>query len=244
MSDGPSSPQPPEDLGDLAERDPGPGRRGALLFGALMVVVLAAVGVILVTGDDDGGDEQGASSDCETVEEPSPKTVDIPAPNAKRPTGSAVVFETNCGSFTVALDTERAPRTAASFEYLAEEGVFDDTPFHRIAPGFVIQGGDPNGDGTGGPGYSIRERPPQNLSYTRGLVAMAKTGAEPPGTSGSQFFVVTADADAGLPPDFAPVGEVSEGFETIERIEALGAGSGTDGPPTQAVVIESATVEG
>jgi peptidyl-prolyl cis-trans isomerase B (cyclophilin B) len=220
----------------------GPARRGAIAFAAIMVLVLAVVAIVLVAGGN-GDEGESASTDCEDVGTPAPKEVDLPAPKLKRPTASAIVFTTNCGSFTVDLDAERAPKTAASFQYLAEQGVYDGTPFHRVAPGFVIQGGDPSGDGTGGPGYSITERPPRNLSYTRGLVAMAKTGAEPPGTSGSQFFVVTAEADAGLPPDYAPVGEVTDGFDTIKAIEALGT-PGSDGPPSMDVVIESATAEG
>ena len=222
-----------------------PERRGALLFGALMLVVIAVVvGILVLGGDDEEGtgtaEESGA---CETVEAPEPKDVSLPGPEAETPTASTVVFDTSCGSFTVTLDAEQAPKTAASFEYLAAEGVYDGTPFHRVAPGFVVQGGDPSGDGTGGPGYSVTEKPPASLSYTRGLVAMAKTGAEPPGTSGSQFFVVTAEADAGLPPDYALVGEVTDGYETIEKIEALGS-PGTDGPPSQPVIVNSATPEG
>ena len=74
----------------------------------------------------------------------------------------------------------------------------------------MIQGGDPLGTGTGGPGYTVVEKPPANLAYTKGTVAMAKSSAEPPGSSGSQFYVVTG-ADAGLPPEYALVGKVSEG---------------------------------
>ena len=102
------------------------------------------------------------------------------------------VVQTSCGTFEIALDTTRAPKTANSFAFLAEEGFYDDLTFHRIVPGFVIQGGDPLGTGTGGPGYSVDEKPPANLAYTKGIVAMAKSSAEPPGRSGSQFFVVTA----------------------------------------------------
>ncbi len=225
------------------DRDPEPGRRGALVFGGVLLVAIVAVVIVLLVGDDGETDGTDAAGGCESVTAAEPQQVELPAPKAKQPSASAVVFDTNCGSFTVSLDAERAPKTAASFQYLAEQGAYDGTPFHRVAPGFVIQGGDPAGDGTGGPGYTITERPPQDLSYTRGTVAMAKTGAEPPGTSGSQFFVVTAEADAGLPADFALVGEVSDGFGTIERIEALGA-PGSDGPPSQNVVIQSATVEG
>ncbi len=100
-------------------------------------------------------------------------------------------METSCGSFTIRLDQKTAPNTAASFASLTEKGFYDGTVFHRIVPGFVIQGGDPTGTGTGGPGYSVVDKPPENAKYTRGVVAMAKTGDEPPGTAGSQFYVVT-----------------------------------------------------
>jgi cyclophilin family peptidyl-prolyl cis-trans isomerase len=233
----------PQETGPPGPPDSSP-RRGALIFGGLMLVVIAVVvGILVLGGDDEDSGDDAAADGCETVEAPAPKQVELPGPEAEAPSASTVVFETSCGSFTVTLDAERAPKTAASFEYLAAEGAYDGTPFHRVAPGFVVQGGDPSGDGTGGPGYSVTEKPPGTLSYTRGLVAMAKTGAEPPGTSGSQFFVVTAEADAGLPPDYALVGEVTEGYETIEKIEALGS-PGTDGPPSQPVVVESATPEG
>lgn len=240
--------------------DPGqPGRsrrRAVSPRGAILAIALGSA-VLLLALNGCGGDEQTdgaggtaateaetvAAEACEQVDEPAPKDVDLPAPDAKQPSAKAVVFETSCGSFTVTLDAERAPKTAASFQYLAEEGVYDGTAFHRVAPEFVIQGGDPSGDGTGGPGYSVTERPPADLSYTRGLVAMAKTGAEPPGTSGSQFFVVTAPADAALPPDFALVGEVTEGLDTVLAIEALGT-PGADGPPSMPVVITGTSVEG
>lgn len=222
-----------------------PSRRGAIAFAAVMVAVIGAAAAFLIAGGDDkGADGEGVAGECEAVDPAEPKQVDLPKPDATEPTARRVVFETNCGSFTVTLDAERAPKTAASFQYLVEEGVFDGTPFHRVVPGFVVQGGDPAGDGTGGPGFQVTERPPANLSYTRGTVAMAKTDAEPPGTSGSQFFVVTAEADAGLPPDFALVGEVTEGFETVEEIEALADPSGASEGPVSPVVIENATVEG
>jgi cyclophilin family peptidyl-prolyl cis-trans isomerase len=209
----------------------------------LLIFAFALAAWLLAACGGEGEPTTGEEGACATVDDPPAKDVELSAPTEKAPTASAVVFETSCGSFTVTLDPDTNPKTAASFQYLAEEGVYDDTPFHRVAPGFVIQGGDPTGDGTGGPGYSITERPPADLSYTRGLVAMAKTSAEPPGTSSSQFFSVTADADAGLPPDYAIAGEVTDGFETVEAIEALGGGAGSDGPPSQTVITETATVE-
>ena len=150
-----------------------------------------------------------------------------------------LVVETNCGDFTVELDQAQAPKTAASLVALANDGFFDGTTFHRVVPGFVIQGGDPTGTGTGGPGYKTVDVPPQTAAYTEGVVAMAKAGPEPAGTSGSQFFVVTG-ADVGLPPDYAIVGKVTDGLDSVQRIGALGVG---DGPPSQPVVIEKVTVD-
>ena len=122
---------------------------------------------------------------------------------------------------------------------LARSGFYDGTIFHRIVPGFVIQGGDPTQSGSGGPGYKTVDKPPADARYTRGVVAMAKTGAEAAGTSGSQFFVVTAD-DAQLPPDYAIVGKVVDGLDVVERIGELGD---ANQQPTQNVVISKVTVK-
>jgi cyclophilin family peptidyl-prolyl cis-trans isomerase len=150
-----------------------------------------------------------------------------------------LVLETNKGSFTIELDQKLAPNTTKSLVKLAKDGFFDGTNFHRVVAGFVIQGGDPTGTGTGGPGYSTVDAPPSDAKYTRGVVAMAKTAEEAPGTAGSQFFVVTG-ADIGLPPDYAIVGKVTDGMKTVDAIEALGTG---DGPPSTPVVIMHVTVQ-
>jgi peptidyl-prolyl cis-trans isomerase B (cyclophilin B) len=107
-------------------------------------------------------------------------------------------------------------------------------------PGIVIQGGDPTGTGTGGPGYSTVDPPPRGTKYTKGVVAMAKTQNEPPGTAGSQFYVVTG-ADAGLPPDYAVIGKVTQGLSTVDRIGRLGDQSEQ---PTQPVVVYAITARG
>jgi len=214
----------------------------------LAVFALIAIGVVaaILIGRSGGSEDSAttASADgCREVEAPKPKTVSFKAPKqvlAKGEEATAVV-ETSCGTFEIALDTGRAPKTANSFAFLAEEGFYDDLTFHRVAPGFVIQGGDPEGTGTGGPGYSVDEKPPANLAYTKGIVAMAKSSAEPPGRSGSQFYVVTAP-DAGLPPEYALVGRVSEGYDVVERIDALGPSEG-DGAPSQTVLIEEIAIE-
>jgi peptidyl-prolyl cis-trans isomerase B (cyclophilin B) len=153
-----------------------------------------------------------------------------------------VVMHTNCGDFTIKLATKISPNATASFASLVRKGYFDHTVFHRIVPGFVIQGGDPTGSGTGGPGYSTVDAPPAATRYTHGVVAMAKTGAEPAGTSGSQFFVVTA-GDAQLPPDYAVLGTVTKGLDVVDRIGKLGdPASGGQGTPTEVVEIEKATL--
>jgi peptidyl-prolyl cis-trans isomerase B (cyclophilin B) len=151
-----------------------------------------------------------------------------------------LVFHTNCGDFTVTLDQKTSPNATGSLVSLAQRGFFDDTFFHRIVPGFVIQGGDPTGKGTGGPGYSTHDKVPQNASYAHGVVAMAKSGAEPPGTAGSQFFVVTG-ADASLPPDYAVVGKVTSGLDVVDAIGQLGDPATEQ--PTRSIVISKAKVE-
>ena len=151
-----------------------------------------------------------------------------------------LVFHTNCGDFTVTLDQKTSPNATGSLVSLAQRGFFDDTFFHRIVPGFVIQGGDPTGMGTGGPGYSTHDKVPQNASYAHGVVAMAKSGAEPPGTAGSQFFVVTG-ADASLPPDYAVVGKVTSGLDVVDAIGRLGDPATEQ--PTRSIVISKVKVE-
>lgn len=188
-----------------------------------------------------------SSGPCQTVAQPAPKGPQHLRPPTGRldpgKTWTATVT-TNCGSFTIRLDVARAPKTAASFAGLAQSRFYDDLTFHRIATGFVIQGGDPQGDGTGGPGYTVVEKPPAHLHYTHGVVAMAKTATEPDGASGSQFFIVTA-ADAGLPPQYALVGKVVQGLSVVDAIGALPlapGSNGSDGAPAQPVVIRSVVV--
>ncbi|MDX6636095.1 MAG: hypothetical protein QOF06_2298 [Solirubrobacterales bacterium] len=224
-----------------------PDRRWIVLAVFAVVAIAIVAAVLLANGgsSDDGtsGSTQasGAEDGCKEVEAPEPKTVNFKTPKQvlKKGEEATAVVKTSCGTFVISLDTERAPKTANSFAFLAEEGFYDDLTFHRVAPGFVIQGGDPEGTGTGGPGYSVDEKPPANLAYTKGIVAMAKSSAEPPGRSGSQFYVVTAP-DAGLPPEYALVGKVSEGYDVVERIDALGT---PEEKPKQTVLIEEMTIE-
>ncbi len=203
----------------------------------LALVVLALAGC----GGDDGGDASTAEG-CADVEAPAAKAdggATKPSEPLDEATTYVLVLETSCGDFEITLDQELAPDTAASLVALARAGFYDNTIFHRVVPDFVIQGGDPTGTGSGGPGYTTVDAPTSGAAYTRGVVAMAKTQTEAPGTSGSQFFVVTAE-NAPLPAEYAIVGEVTQGYETVERIEALGDVNTQQ--PSQPVVIERITV--
>ena len=224
-------------------------RPAALLFACLALVAFAACGgddeepagaeaTATATPEDTGG-EQGTG--CEPAERPKPKNVKLKKPNERLDPAKTYVatVTTNCGTFAITLDSKRAPKTGGAFKYLADEGFFDGLSFHRIVPGFVIQGGDPAGDGTGGPGFSVVEAPPSDLAYTKGVVAMAKTAVEDPGTSGSQFFVVTGE-DAQLPPEYALLGNVTEGQEVVDLIGV--APVGADEQPVDPIVIESVKV--
>jgi cyclophilin family peptidyl-prolyl cis-trans isomerase len=210
---------------------------------ALVLTVVALFLAGCGSGDDGSTTESVATGDdvCSSVDSPAARNPD-PAQAPSEPLDSSrtytLTFDTSCGSFTITLDPELAPKTTASLVALASAGSFDDTIFHRVVPGFVIQGGDPTQSGAGGPGYSTIDVPPSDAAYTQGVVAMAKSGVEAPGTSGSQFFVVTGK-DAGLPPEYAIVGEVTDGLDTVLRIDALGVG---DGPPSQPVVVAGVTV--
>jgi cyclophilin family peptidyl-prolyl cis-trans isomerase len=220
--------------------------RPPVLLLALLALVLAGC------GGGGSGDAAGTTTAAATTTTPSaPGCRSVAAPAAKDDGGQkapaqplasgttyALTFATNCGSFTVTLDLKTAPKTSASLVALARSGFYDGTIFHRIVPGFVIQGGDPTQTGSGGPGYSTVDVPPAGTTYPYGTVAMAKTGAEPPGTAGSQFFVVTAP-DAGLPPEYAVVGTVTKGLETVDRIGNLGNAAEQ---PTQTVLVEKVTV--
>jgi peptidyl-prolyl cis-trans isomerase B (cyclophilin B) len=201
------------------------------------LLVLLPILVLLVGcgGDKKNGSASsgGSSMDCEISGDKSKAELADLDPDKT----SSVVVDTDKGSFTFELATKTSPCTTASFAGLVQKGFFDGLTFHRIVPGFVIQGGDPQGNGMGGPGYSTVDAPPQDTQYKKGLVAMAKAQNEPAGTSGSQFFVVTG-ADVGLPPDYAVLGNVTDGLDVVEKIGKLGNPADPAGTPTEKVTID------
>jgi cyclophilin family peptidyl-prolyl cis-trans isomerase len=147
-------------------------------------------------------------------------------------------MQTSCGTVEIELYAKETPVTVNSFVFLARQGFFDGLTFHRVVPGFVIQGGDPVGDGTGGPGYQFENEEVDGLDFDRaGLLAMANSG---PDTNGSQFFITLAETP-NLNEGYTMFGEVTDGMDAVDAIAALGSG---DGPPSQPVYIEKVTIQG
>jgi peptidyl-prolyl cis-trans isomerase B (cyclophilin B) len=225
-----------------------------------LLAVLIACLALVVAGcgsSGDGGDATAEPTEaatanqflpegCENVAKPAPKDVgQLAKPTEKLSKSKTYVatVTTTCGEFDITLDAKRAPITGGNFKYLADKKFYDGLIFHRIVPQFVIQGGDPAGDGSGGPGYTVEEAPPSSLKYTEGVVAMAKLQTEPAGTSGSQFFVVTDSngSAATLGPDYALVGTVTRGMDVVQKIGTIQSDPNT-GQVAAVVVIKSITV--
>jgi peptidyl-prolyl cis-trans isomerase B (cyclophilin B) len=222
----------------------------ALLLACLCLLVAGCGG-----GDDDTGSSGAESTPtesapdlangCGKASQAQPKDVG----SIKKPTEEldpqktyVATVSTSCGDFQITLDAKRAPKTGGSFKYLADQKFFDGLSFHRIVKDFVIQGGDPAGDGSGGPGYTIVEAPPKKLTYDKGIVAMAKTGTDPPGASGSQFFVVTGPGAATLPAEYALLGKVTSGMDVVDKINGIQADPDS-GQPAYPVAIKSIRVK-
>jgi cyclophilin family peptidyl-prolyl cis-trans isomerase len=155
-------------------------------------------------------------------------------------------FQTSCGRFVVRLDPKKAPVTTANFVFLAGRHFYDSTWFHRIVPGgaggiSVIQGGDPQGTGGGGPGYAIKDELPSSpAAYKKYSVAMANSG---PNSGGSQFFINFADNSKGLQPNYSVFGQVVQGQSVVDKIAQVPVGGARGDTPTQSVWIEKLTVK-
>ena len=171
----------------------------------------------------------GSAERQEHFDGPPPMCIDL----SKR---YAAVMATSKGTITFALDAAAAPRTVNNFVFLARYHYYDGVIFHRIIPGFVVQGGDPTGTGTGGPGYRFEDELPRPGRYEIGSLAMANAG---PDTNGSQFFIISGPSGARLDPNYSLFGKAVAGLEIVATIEATGTSSGT---PSERVVIESVTI--
>ncbi len=168
-----------------------------------------------------------------------------PAATCTAPSGSGATanIETNLGCILVALDTTHAPKAAGRFISLIKKGFYNGLTFHRVVPNFVIQGGDPKGDGSGGSGTApvVGEVPTDG--YPIGSLAAAKTETDPDGTFDCQFFIVSGPSGTQLPEQYARFGHVVAGMDVVQKINALAPASG-DGAPTQKVTMETVTVTG
>ena len=157
---------------------------------------------------------------------------------------TAVIEMENGGKMELELYPEKAPKTVENFEKLANDGFYDGLIFHRVIEGFMIQGGDPEGTGMGGPGYSIKGEfaangVPNDLKHTRGVISMAR--AYDPNSAGSQFFIMHEDAPH-LDGQYAAFGKMTSGFETLDEIATTKTGFGDR--PMFDMVIKSIKVEG
>ena len=144
----------------------------------------------------------------------------------------AAAIETSMGTITADLYSGSAPITVNNFVFLARQGFYDGLTFHRVIPGFVIQGGDPKGTGEGDAGYAFADELDNNLRYELGTFAMANAG---PNTNGSQFFVVSGPQGARLPKQYTIFGRVREGMDVVEAIASVPTGR-NDRPETPVTI--------
>jgi peptidyl-prolyl cis-trans isomerase B (cyclophilin B) len=211
------------------------------------VAVATVIAALVCAGCGGGSSSTGSppsAASCADVSTPKPRSpAKLEAPSGRLDAAKhwTLTFRTSCGLFEVRLAPQTSPRATASLVALARSGFFDGTIFHRIVPGFVIQGGDPTQSGRGGPGYTTVDTPAAGTRYAKGVVAMGKTATDPRGAAGSQFFVMTADAPS-LAPDYAVVGKVVSGMGVVERIGELGDPNDPNGAPTMTVVIDKVIV--
>jgi cyclophilin family peptidyl-prolyl cis-trans isomerase len=171
----------------------------------------------------------GSSPKTQRFDAPPPMVIDP----AKR---YSAEMATSKGNLTISLDAIAAPGTVNNFVFLARWHYYDGITFHRIIPGFMAQGGDPEGSGRGGPGYRFDDELPAPGRYEVGSVAMANAG---PNTNGSQFFIVSGPDGCALPPSYSLFGKVVNGLDVVQAIESVGSRSGA---PSETVTIESVTI--
>lgn len=216
-------------------------RQRLVLFGSSLAVIAIGVAIVYFVQGGNNDSPSATTPPENTIVAPTPQPVacgaELPAAAGSRKSTYSrpadqeleadktyiLRLETSCGDIEISLDVKENPTTANSVAFLAKEGFYNGLVFHRIVPGFVIQGGDPRGDGSGGPGYDVVEPPPDGVAYEEGIVAMAKTQTDPIGSSGSQFFIVSGPDAGDLPAEYAVLGSVVDGMEVVTKISELGA---------------------
>src|SRR3989338_1030363 len=177
----------------------------------------------------------------QTLQEKAVKSkVDLPGKVVDEKKEYQAIMKTTEGDIVIALEVKKTPRTVNNFVFLARKGFYKDTVFHRVIKDFMIQGGDPKGDGTGGPGYTFDDEPFEG-SYTKGTIAMANAG---PHTNGSQFFIIHEDYD--LPKNYVIFGRVIEGMDVVDKISEaptkLNQSSGENSQPINPVTVKSVVI--
>jgi len=218
----------------------------------VVVVILAIVALIAgATGIFSGGGSSSTksaapkSAACPKADGSSPKTTTFSAPPPMcidpNKTYTATMQTSQGGPITIAFDPKQAPKTVNNFVFLARYHFYDGLTFHRIVPDFVIQGGDPAGNGSGDPGYKFADELPQAGQYKTGSLAMANSG---PNTNGSQFFIVLSDNGAKqLQPLYSLFGQVTNGMDVVGKIAALGDPNAPNGEPKETVSMKTVTIQ-
>ena len=226
-------------------------RRAPAAIAALALAVAVAACSLNGGGSPAASGSEPATAAPESVAPGSPTAPDSSAATSPAAEGSCptappeplaagetreVTIETDQGDIVIEVEADLGPLAAGNFVALTECGYYDGIIFHRILPGFVIQGGDPTGTGSGGPGYEF-PNDPVSVPYERGVVAMANAGRD---TNGSQFFIVLDDA--GLPPDYSVFGRVTAGMEIADEIAAGPSTGGQAGQALEPVTMNRVTV--
>lgn len=227
------------------ERKAALARKRKKTFLLVGLAVAVAVAVLFVNQGNDRDPDASATPTPTSSATPTASgasTAEVPADPSK----PLATMSTSEGELQIELASDTSPNVVAAFTRMAKEGFYNGLTFHRIVQDFAIQGGDPNGDGTGGPPTKTVDPIPEGFRYVRGTVAMAKGSVEPVGTAGSQFFIVPSDAAADrLTPEYAVLGRVVTGLDTIDKLNAVETElqNGEPSKPTRPVTIEKVEIK-
>lgn len=203
------------------------------------IVIIVSLALLLVSCQKPVSDNQTETTDSAAVTAGKEKTLDKPTMQIDVNKTYTALMKTSEGDITIELDAKGSPNTVNNFVYLAKNKFYDNTIFHRVIKGFMIQGGDPKGDGTGGPGYQFADEPFTG-EYTKGTIAMANAG---PNTNGSQFFIMHADYP--LPKNYVIFGHVTAGLDVVDKIAEAPvtmSAHGENSQPVTPVKVESVTI--
>ncbi len=231
------------------------GRMRQIRFGGIgLAIIVIVVAIVAVTGGNNNKKKKTPVASGPTCVNTTPaksgnakqyKTAPAMTIDPKK-TYSAT-FETSCGTFTAALDAKDSPKGVNNFVFLARQGFYNGLKWHRVVADFVIQGGDPTGSGSGGPGYSVVTESPKQ-PFKTGDLAWAKSGNEAPGTAGSQFFVTTGDPAAlnstkkGTTYDYGYFGHVTSGITIAKKLESFAVASDQNGAPSRPLYMFKVTI--